>query len=170
MCFASERFCGAFARHQTAACCHLGQSNSCLVSRASCLVPRVRPSPSTRPSASASKVPEELLKPSYLLLEPVRYTLAEILRLCRRPMVLPGPLVKCMLQDLLGAVTICHDRSIVIKSLDAEKVGRTTIVYTCFVSFRIMYRLRSSFCQAFHPVADRRYASSSGPRTKAQHK
>lgn len=69
------------------------------------------------------KVPEELLKPSYLLLEPVRYTLAEILRLCRRPMVLPGPLVKCMLQDLLGAVTICHDRNIVIKSLDAEKVG-----------------------------------------------
>eukprot|EP00903_Cladosiphon_okamuranus_P016857 g15545.t1 len=72
--------------------------------------------------ASPSKVPEELLKPSYLLLEPVRYTLAEILRLCRRPMVLPGPLVKCMLQDLLGAVTICHDRNIVIKSLDAEKV------------------------------------------------
>eukprot|EP00752_Nemacystus_decipiens_P004070 g3725.t1 len=72
--------------------------------------------------ASPSKIPEELLKPSYLLLEPVRYTLAEILRLCRRPMVLPGPLVKCMLQDLLGAVTICHDRNIVIKSLDAEKV------------------------------------------------
>lgn len=72
---------------------------------------------------SVLKVPEELLKPSYLLLEPVRYTLAEILRLCRRPMVLPGPLVKCMLQDLLGAVTICHDRKIVIKSLDAEKVG-----------------------------------------------
>ena len=73
--------------------------------------------------SSVPKVPEELLKPSYLLLEPVRYTLAEILRLCRRPMVLPGPLVKCMLQDLLGAVTICHDRNIVIKSLDAEKVG-----------------------------------------------
>lgn len=75
--------------------------------------------------SSVPKVPEELLKPTYLLLEPVRYTLAEILRLCRRPMVLPGPLVKSMLQDLLGAVTICHDRNIVIKSLDAEKVGHT---------------------------------------------
>lgn len=75
--------------------------------------------------SSVSKVPEELLRPSYLLLEPVRYTLAEILRLCRRPMVLPGPLVKCMLQDLLGAVTVCHDRNIVIKSLDAEKVGQS---------------------------------------------
>ncbi len=71
------------------------------------------------------QIPEELLKPSYLLLEPVRYTLAEILRLCRRPMVLPGPLVRCMLQDLLGAVAICHDRDVVIKSLDAEKVGCT---------------------------------------------
>lgn len=68
------------------------------------------------------KIPDELLSPSYLLLEPVRYTLAEILRLCRRPMVLPGPLVKSMLQDLLGAVALCHDRNIVIKSIDAEKV------------------------------------------------
>lgn len=72
---------------------------------------------------AASKIPEELLKPSYLLLEPVRYTLAEILRLCRRPMVLPGPLVRSILQDLLGAIALCHDRNIVIKSLDAEKVG-----------------------------------------------
>lgn len=37
-------------------------------------------------------------------------------------MVLPGPLVKSMLQDLLGAVALCHDRNIVIKSIDAEKV------------------------------------------------
>lgn len=78
--------------------------------------------------SSVSKIPEELLKPSYLLLEPVRYTLAEILRLCRRPMVLPGPLVRSFLQDLLGAVALCHDRNVVIKSLDAEKVGRTIFV------------------------------------------
>lgn len=75
-----------------------------------------------------SKIPEELLKPSYLLLEPVRYTLAEILRLCRRPMVLPGPLVRSILQDLLGAVALCHDRNVVIKSLDTEKVRVTTCV------------------------------------------
>lgn len=48
--------------------------------------------------------------------------MAEILRLCRRPMVLPGPLVRSMLRDLLGAVALCHDRNVVIKSLDAEKV------------------------------------------------
>lgn len=90
--------------------------------------------------SSFPKVPEELLKPSYLLLEPVRYTLAEILRLCRRPMVLPGPLVKCMLQDLLGAVTICHDRNIVIKSLDPEKVGRAfrfELLRTMYVNWRV---------------------------------
>lgn len=96
---------------------------------------------------TVSKIPEELLKPSYLLLEPVRYTLAEILRLCRRPMVLPGPLVRSMLQDLLGAVALCHDRNVVIKSLDAEKVGviRTTIVvvihilanFGCSTSMRV---------------------------------
>lgn len=68
------------------------------------------------------QIPEELLKPSYLLLEPVRYTLAEIVRLCRRPMVLPGPLVRSMLQDLLGAMALCHDRNVVIKMIDAEKV------------------------------------------------
>lgn len=79
------------------------------------------------------KVPEELLKPSYILLEPVRYTLAEILRLCRRPMVLPGPLVRSVLQDLLGAVAMCHDRNIVIKSLDAEKVGVCVCILSCYV-------------------------------------
>ncbi|CAM9464391.1 unnamed protein product [Sphacelaria rigidula] len=68
------------------------------------------------------QIPEELLRPSYLLLEPVRYTLAEILRLCRRPMVLPGPLVRSLLQDLLGAVAVCHDHNVVIKAIDAEKV------------------------------------------------
>lgn len=87
-----------------------------------CLYPAARP---------FGQMPEELLKPSYLLLEPVRYTLAEILRLCRRPMVLPGPLVRCMLQDLLGAVAICHDRDVVIKSLDAEKVGCTYRILFC---------------------------------------
>lgn len=63
------------------------------------------------------------MRPSYLLLEPVRYTLAEILRLCRRPMVLPGPLVRSLLQDLLGAVAVCHDHNVVIKAIDAEKVS-----------------------------------------------
>lgn len=104
-----DALCGASTRRQPAFCSHLYRLD-------------VSSAPTHR---FVPKIPEELLKPSYLLLEPVRYTLAEIVRLCRRPMVLPGPLVKCMLQDLLGAVTICHDRNIVIKSLDAEKVGRT---------------------------------------------
>ena len=44
-------------------------------------------------------------------------------------MVLPGPLVKSMLQDLLGAVALCHDRNIVIKAIDAEKV----LIISCFL-------------------------------------
>lgn len=87
------------------------------------------------------------MKPSYLLLEPVRYTLAEIVRLCRRPMVLPGPLVRSMLQDLLGAVALCHDRNIVIKSLDAEKVRRRRSAFALFglflrVADRVCYESR----------------------------
>ena len=107
------------------------------------------------------KIPEELLKPSYLLMEPVHYTLAEILRLCRRPMVLPGPLVRSMLQDLLGAIALCHDRNIVIKTLDAEKVRcgavrcdtmrRTMKIgrYLFIVYCEVMYVLRST-CTKSH--------------------
>lgn len=30
-----------------------------------------------------------------------------------------------MLQDLLGAIALCHDRNIVVKAIDAEKVRGT---------------------------------------------
>lgn len=41
-------------------------------------------------------------------------------------MVLPGTLVRSLLQELLGAVAVCHDRNIVIKALDAEKVRKVS--------------------------------------------
>lgn len=121
------------------------------------------------------KIPEELLKPSYLLLEPVRYTLAEILRLCRRPMVLPGPLVRSILQDLLGAVALCHDRNVVIKSLDAEKVGHA--YFSSKKLWRRSLMLNYSYllicqsltkCMTLRPMLGHMYGTRSGGPGRVQ--
>ncbi len=60
---------------------------------------------------------------SFVIIEPVRLTLSDLLRVCKPPLPpLQCPLPESLIYDLLSAVAFCHSNGILVRSLDPKMV------------------------------------------------
>ncbi len=72
---------------------------------------------------SSSSFAKDIRQNSFVLIEPVRLTLSDLLRVCKPPLPpFKCPLPSSFIYDLLSAVAFCHSNGFLVRSLDPTMV------------------------------------------------
>ncbi len=71
----------------------------------------------------SSSFVKDIRQNSFILIEPVRLTLSDLLRVCKPPLPpFHSPLPESLIYDLLSAVVFCHSNGFLVRSLDPTMV------------------------------------------------